>query len=251
MAIKTNISGTPSRELLKTEITVLSHGYYTNGRWPDGKITVFPWDSYTDDLLLRRVRDNASDVALYDLLPRLCTLNGVPLNSILVGDAQTILLVSRAARKSCKIMLSYTSQGKTKDTQIIIPDQLSKIAEKSADYPGYDTIILPDAKDEIALRPLTIGDMKSVYSRTDDEKIQLPNKIMSALIAIMTVGGSKPDNPEELQHYWDAITPTDQQYIYDQQDALYPHLSDTVELVDTDTNEKYSFKIDLDSKFFR
>jgi hypothetical protein len=253
MAIKSNITQfTPSRETMKTEITVLSHGYYTAGKWQDGKVTVYPWDSYVDDLLLRKVKGgNKSDLALYDIIPRVCALNGVPLDSILVGDARTILLVSRAARKSCKITIPIPGKKDDGGITISIPDQLERIAEKTENYIGYDTVTLPVSKDVVAIRPLTVGDERLISQRSDDQRLSLPDRIMGVLVAIVSVGDGKPDTQEELQAYWDALTPTDQQYLYDQQDLLYPHLSSVVTLTDTDTHTEHKISLDLDSEFFR
>lgn len=253
MPIKTKLTDlTPSRTTLKKEIQVLSHGYYTADKWPDGNVTVYPWDSYIDSAFLRKVETQNAELAIYDILPRVCTLNGMPLDDVLIGDAQTILLVARAARKACKVEVSVPlDSGKMQAFTINIPDGLERIAEKSANYVGYDNITLPVCEDVVALRPLTIGDERAVLSRADTERAQLPDRILRVLRSIVSVGDGKPDNPEELITYWKALTPQDQSYIFDQQDLLYPHLNNTVTFVDTETKKSFKYVLDLDSKFFR
>lgn len=253
MAIKTHMDSlVPSRDRYKKEITLLSHGYYAKTALPDGKITVFPWDSRVDEELLAQSRNQASKVGvLFRLLPKLCNLNGCPLDSMLVGDAMTVLYVSRSFRTNCTVVVKTVNKaGKSVSIDVSIPDQLTRVGEKSADYAGYDEITLPTTKDVVRIRPLSIGDEVKIEDVTDKDGA-IPAGILRAIVPIISVGGGAPESVNELVEYWDALPVSDQVFIQEQEDLLSPHLSNIVTVVDDKTGEELSFELSLDREFFR
>jgi hypothetical protein len=46
MPIKTNMKSLqPRRQVYKRELNLLSKGFSAPKAWPEGKITIYPWDS--------------------------------------------------------------------------------------------------------------------------------------------------------------------------------------------------------------
>lgn len=254
MALKSNLTNlAPSRERLKRQIKLLSGGYVSRTAFPDGMITVYPWDTMIDEALLRRKsKKNAGDTILYDILPKLCDLNGCPLGDFLVGDAYTILMVSRAMRRNCVYELTVTSpSGDVSQISVRIPDDLERVGEKGPDYPGYDLITLPDSNDIVKVRPLALKDERAVVSRSAQERSEMSDVLARTLYSIVSVNDGTPDSVAELQQYWSALSPNDQAFFQNARNDAFPHLSEDIKLEDPETGESYTVSLDLDEGFFR
>ena len=97
MAIKTNLKSlAPRRQVYKREITLLSHGYNNQKAWPDGKLTVYPWDNTIDQWLVDNLRRLSRQDLVYGLLKNCCDLNGGPVDDFIADEINVVLLVSRA-----------------------------------------------------------------------------------------------------------------------------------------------------------
>jgi len=257
MALKTNLTSlTPAREKFKREITLLSHGYAAPQSFPDGKITVYPWDPETDDWIVDRIRrSGGSSNFMWDLCARQCDLKGCPIDRFVVGDVNTVILVSRGIMNRNVVQISPKCPmcGKQATEEIKVPDNLSKIGEKSADYPGYDTITLPDCKDAVKIRPLVVGDMKKIDGRPEDDKLILPDRLLKILVPVVEVNDTTPDTFSELQSWYDALHPIDKQELQDKEDELYPHLDQNLSVQCDNPDCKHIFQhiLTFNEKFFR
>jgi len=252
MAIKTKLASlTPARERCKRTITLLSHGYYAKTAFPNGDIEVFPWDSYADDILLSS-REDLKLKALYSLIPRLCNLNGCKATAMLAGDAMTVLLVSRSFRTACMTQVStVNSVGKKVSITVKIPDNLERVGEKDPGYAGVDVITLPDAGDEIGLRPLTIGDEITVEEMKSGKYAEHPADALRFITGLVHVGNGEVEDPEEALAYWNALSVPDQLHAVAEQDRLSPHLSNTATAVDITTGQEIKVTLNLGYDFFR
>ena len=230
MAIKTNMTSlTPRRQVYKKTITLMSHGYNNPKAWPDGQLTVYPWDSAVDNFLLDASRRNPTE-ALFELLAHVCDLNGGSVDDFVADEVNVVLLVSRALASDN--VLVYTSHcpycNQERREHIQVPDELEKIAEKSSGYPGFDVITLPVCKDEIAIRPLTVKDEKLLARRTAEEQAKIYDLEMRHILPIVTVNNTKPDILDELILYYRALHPADLKHLGDQERALSPHLNSLI-----------------------
>lgn len=256
MAIKTNLkSMTPRRQMYKREITLLSHGYTSPATWPDGKLTVFPWDNAIDQWLMDNMRKlNKQQLAL-GLLGHCCNLNGGDIDNFVAEEINVVLLVSRAL--STDGVVAYTSVcpfcGAKKKETIRVPDELEKIGEKSPDYKGYDTITLPEVQDVVNLRPLTVRDEKLIVNRDETAKKTVPDSELRTVMRVVTINESKPDNLEELVVWFRALHTKDAKFLEDEGRRITPHLNTAVPHIcdDTDCNRKFTHPLTFDQDFFR
>lgn len=253
MAIKTNMKDmTPSRTRLRKEITLMSHGYSCPEALPDGKITVFPWDADVDAWATERAQRGVKNF-MWDLLTRVCDLNGCPIEKFVVGDVSTVLLVSRALSHNNQI--SYVATCPVCEHRHVdsmsVPDQLARIGEKPANYPGYDTITLPDCKDVVKIRPMLIGDMMAIENRPEDVRKKYPDRVCRVLIPVVDINESTPDSFDELLMWYNALTPADKKFLTEQEDALYPHLNTDIDWTCDACGHEFQFPLVFNEKFFR
>lgn len=261
MAIKTNLkSFESSRNKFKQEITLLSHGYASPKSFPDGVITVYPWDSSIDDWLVKRGRKGDKKMLMFELLKQVCDLNGCPLDSFILGDVNTVLLVSRAIANENVIVYDAVCpycRASTKE-RLKIPDQLVKVGEKSSDYAGYDDVTLPLSSDAVRIRPLTVADEKILINRTPEEQDKVSDRVAHILAPILAVSNDikaletcKVDNLVEVLRWYEALHPKDKAYLEDSEDTLYPHLDQKLDHRCDACNKPFQFVLQLDQDFFR
>lgn len=250
MAIKSNLSSlAPARERFKREITLLSKGF-SDPAWAGGKLTVYPWDSSIDDYLLERSRKKR-DTIVFDLLPKLCNLNGGDVNNFVMSEVTTVLLISRSISRENKLILSLTCPecGHEFREEVIVPDQLEKVGEKDDKYPGWDLIKLP-CTDVVKVRPLLIKDELSITERTDRS---VSDRIAHVVSAIIAINDTQPDDLSELLIWYKALPPKDAEYLEQQQNLLSPHLSTTITAIcpKPQCKKEWSHTFPLDENFFR
>lgn len=253
MAIKTNMKDlTPSRMRLRREITLMSHGYSCPQAFPDGKITVFPWDADVDAWATERAAKGMKNF-MWDLLGRVCDLNNCPVGQFVVGDVSTVLLVSRALAHNN--LVSYVATCPACDhkhyDQMVVPDQLARVGEKSMDYQGYDVITLPDCKDVVKIRPMLINDMVTIEDRPEEIRKKYPDRLCRVLVPVVDINDSTPDSFDELQTWYEALTPTDKEYLTDKQDELYPHLNTDIDWTCDKCGHQFQFPLVFNDRFFR
>ena len=256
MPIRTNLKSlTPRRQVYKREITLLSHGYSGPSAWPDGKLTVYPWDSAIDQWLIDNVRKQSKQELVYGLLRRCCDLNGGKIDDFVADEINVVLLVSRAL--STDGVVVYTAIcpfcGSKKQEQIKVPDELEKVGEKTADYAGFELITLPVSTDIVTLRPLLVKDEKMIMNREDNEKKFVPDPELRTLMRIMTIGDGKPDTLEELVTWFRALHPKDSKFLEDEGRRITPHLNTNIPHLgdDAECGRKYIQPVTFDQEFFR
>lgn len=257
MSIKTNIKDLrPAKEKYCREVELLSKGYFNRAAFPDGKITVLPWDSSVDDWIARRLQKggNSGRSLLFQVLPKVCNLNGCKVDDFIASEVMLILMVSRSILH--RDAVTYEAVCPECDfhspTTVKIPDQLEKVAEKPGDYPGYDQLTLPECQDIVQVRPLTIKDELDVVSRPEDVRQRtLPDQSARVLTGIMTVGGGKPENLMELVGWFNALPPGDSEFLAQEFDKIQPELSRTVKHKCDACEHEFSHILQLNEEFFR
>jgi len=256
MPIKTNLKSlTPRRQQYKREITLLSHGYNNPTAWPDGKITVFPWDNAIDQWLVENVRKANKQELVYGLLRHCCDLNSGAIDDFVADEINVVLLVSRAL--STDGVVAYTPTcpycGAKKQETIKVPDELEKLGEKPQDYAGFDVITLPVVSDVIKIRPLLVRDEKLIINREDDKKKVVADPELRTLMRVVAINDSKPDTLEELVTWYRALHAKDAKFLEDKGREITPHLNTNIPHVcdDADCGKKFTFPLNFDTEFFR
>ena len=254
MAIKSNIQDfRPTREKFSKKIRLLSGGFTTLDYFPKGEITIYPWDSKMDDWVVKN-QGLAPNDFLVQAVQRIVPLGQCPVQKLVFSDVQTILLVSRAMRNNSV----YAHQAKCTacgflhpEDHIRIPDDMEMVGVKNDGYIGHDTFTLPDCKDEVSIRPLTVGDIQRLDQRTEIENSTVRRESAELLWGIVAVGGGKPDSLEEVDRWYGALSPADQLYFNLMRRELDPHLSPEIKYSCNKCKAEFSVPVQLDSEFFR
>lgn len=243
----------PRRQQFQRKVKLLSGGYVKPDSFPNGEITVFPWDANIDDWLSERSRKGDQATVLYDLCAQVCDLNGCPLDTFVLGDVNTVLLVSRSIRYNSKV--EYECQcpgcGYTTTEVIAIPDELGRVGEKTPEYPGWDEIILPDVQDVVRLRPLQVKDEKLLAQRDEVNKLLMSERIQRILMPIVSINEGRPDGYEDVLRWFQALSPVDSAYLESKEDELYPHLDTNIPHVCDKCRKKFMHPLDFSAEFFR
>lgn len=256
MAIKTKMQSLlPRREQYKKVITLMSHGYSNPTAWPDGLLTVYPWDSEMDAYLLDASRHDNPTTVLFDLLERCCNLNGGRVDDFVADEVNVVLLVSRALASDN--IITYQSRcpfcGTRRQEKVKVPDELEKVGEKSKDYTGTDLVTLPVSKEAVAITPLLVRHERLLAARTAEEKAQINDVEMRTMLAVVTINDTKPDTAGELARWLRALPPVDIRSLTEQQRILSPHLNTL--LPHTCENpicrQEFSHLLTFDQDFFR
>jgi hypothetical protein len=259
MPLVTNVNtSVTARQQYKQEITLLSHGYINRTAFPDGKITVYPWDSDVDEWFTQRLRKGQKHLILFELTEKLCDLNGCDINEFVLGDMHTVMLVARSIihKNQVKYTPVCSRCGFAHPISVVsVPDELEKIGEKGPDYPGYDTVSLPESHDVVKFRPLQVKDEITIENRTEHTKKMASDNVARILIPIISVGNGqqegRPDSIQELLMWWQALHPRDRLFFTEAQDNLYPHLNQVLKHVCDNCQSEFEHPLNLDLSFFR
>jgi hypothetical protein len=243
----------PRREQFQRRIKLLSNGYTCPKAFPNGEITVYPWDTHVDDWLAARIKKGDQHMVLYDLCAQVADLNGCPLENFVIGDVNTVLLVSRSIRHNS--VVEYEAQCpacgyKTVET-INVPNELGRVGEKFDGYLGYDQIVLPDCEDVVHIRPLTVRDEKFIAERDDSSKALMTDHIMHILMPIVSINDGKPDAWEQVLTWFNAISPRDAAYLEAKENELYPHLDTDIPHRCDKCQTEFRHELDFSREFFR
>lgn len=257
MGIKTNLRDlTPARGRFASKIKLLSGGHANAQYFPEGMITIYPWDTAVDELMIRRSGDPTK--MLHAALPKLCELNGCPITSFIASELMLVVLSARAKRLNSAETISADSTcpkcKQVEHVKIKVPDQLTKVGEKAVDWPGFDTITLPECQDVVAVRMLTIQDELSVQNRTADVKASTVGDEAAKVLAGITAINSGPIGPgdaKDLVAWWKAMPVADSAYLMTAFADTQPHVSLKINVVCEGCQQPYEFPLDLDTNFFR
>jgi hypothetical protein len=244
----------PRRVQFKKKIKLLSGGFVKPDSFPNGgEITVYPWDAEVDDWLANRGRKGDQTSVLYDLCAHLCDLNGCPIDSFVVGDVNTVLLVARAIRSNS--VVEYEAQcpacNNLTEEEIAVPDELGRVGEKAPDYPGWDEIILPDVEDVVRIRPLQVKDEKIITSRDATLRQLVSDRVMHIILPVVSINGGSPDGWEPLSRWYNAISPSDATFLEEQEIKLFPHLDTNIPHVCDRCGKHFKHSLDFNAEFFR
>lgn len=200
----------------------------------------------------------SSDYAqfLLDIVKRLVNFGDCPPQNLCYGDATLVMMVARSLRNKGQYSLepkcTNPKCGHTNATEYIrIPEDLEVLGHKSLDYLGFDEITLPDSQDTVVIRPTTLGDVIRLANRTEMEKATVTETRAGLLWNIASVGGGKPDSMDELNAWYNALSPSDQVYISQTREKLEPQLSNRINFECEKCKEEFSVEIPLNSEFFR
>lgn len=251
---------TPRREQFKKEIQLLSRGAGNRAAWPDGKLTVYPWDSTIDDFILNAARTGKGRSLLFDVMAQICNLNGATVDDFYSDELNTVLLTSRSLSTDGKIRYESTcsnpSCGAKADESIKVPEELEPIAAKASDWLGFDRITLPDCRDIVQIRPLQIRDEKILLDRKADQKAVISDTILRVLMHIQAVGTTiddlgKPETLEELLVWYNALSPKDCKFLDEQERVHSPHLNTAIPHKCSQCGKDFTHILTFDQDFFR
>lgn len=254
MAFKSNLKNrVPRREAFKRVVTLVSHGYSNPVAWPDGQLTVYPWDSSVDEYLLDQARKSENrQTLLFKIIGKICDLNGADVGDMVADEAGAVLLTSRALSAGGTVKYDTTCpscSAKAQET-IKIPDELPRVGEKTSGYPGWDEVTLPEVHDLVRIRPLLIRDECEVLNRTSQERLQLPDNVMRMAMRILAVGGESGTLKEAVEYYL-ALSPSDSKFLENKAKELSPHLDTELKHSCDDCGKQFTQVLTFDQDFFR
>lgn len=257
MAIKSNVTDLRSRrDKFSRQIKLISGGYAAPTAFPDGLITVYPWDSTVNEWYLeqaKRASPAEQDVIQYRLIERLCHLNGCDVKNFVVGDVFSVLLVAKSilTQNTVGYRTVCPKCGYSTEDTINVPDDLGVIAQKTASYPGFDVITLPESRDVVKLRPLLIGDEISVANRPDSFRAGISTNQARLMVCIVSINDTTPDTFTELHVWLEALSPKDYTCLETQQDAITPQLDMNVPHICDKCGHSFKQALVMDAEFFR
>lgn len=255
--IKSNVTDKrPRREKFKREIKLISNGCAHPTAFPGGKITIYPWDSAIDAWLneaAAKATGTATDRLLYDLMAKVCNLNGCPLEDFIVGDVNTVLMVARSVQTNCAI--SYLTVcdkcGNEMVDEITVPEELKPVGQKKDDYQGFDTVVLKDSTDTVDVRPLRIRDELAILGRTPEDQLRVSNHLAHCIAPVVGVNQTQAERLEELVEWYEALSPADAKQLQDFVEANTPHLSQELVQNCDRCGHTYPHRLILNQDFFR
>lgn len=257
MPFKTNLTDMrPRREKFKKVIQLPSGGFADRTAFPDGKITVFPWDSSIDAWLTdasQRATPKEREQVLFQLMEKVCNLGGCALGDFVLGDVNAVLMTARSIQNACHVeyVTVCPACGQEEADKIKVPEELELIGGKNQEYKGTDTITLPVCKDVVELRPLRIRDEIDITGRSPENKALLSDHIAHLIAPIVAVNDTQPERIDQLVEWYMALPPEDARDLEEKSDRLAPHLGQDLPQKCDRCGNVYSFQLRLDQEFFR
>ena len=257
MAIKSNITDRRSRrEKFKREITLVSGGFAKPDAFPGGSITVYPWDSSIDAWLTdaaNKATGTDRDRLLYDLMAKVCNLNGCPLEDFVLGDVNTVLMTARSIANQSRIqyMTKCPKCGQEELDTVQVPEELQPLAQKAAGYKGLDVITLDESKEIVEVRPLRIRDELAIAGRGAPERERISSHIAHIIAPVVTINATQADRIEELLEWYESLSPHDSQQLENFIEASTPHLNQELPQKCDSCGNLWTHRLVLDQEFFR
>ena len=122
--------------------------------------------------------------------------------------------------------------------------------ETTGTDPGWDEITLPESKDLVRIKPLTIKESKFILNRPSDHKKKFPTQVLKVLLPVLEVGGGSPDSFDELVQWYSALDPQDKSHLDRMENELYPHLRSDVDFVCDSCGHQFEIPLKFDESFF-
>jgi hypothetical protein len=254
MPIRTNLkSMTPRREAYKREITLLSRGYTDPVHWPEGKLTVYPWDSEIDEWMLENARKLSKEELIFNLLEKCCNLNGGKVADFVADEIYLVLLVSRARLTADKIRYFSLCPfcGHKSEEEVTVPNELGPLGVKAPDYPGWDAIKLPECEDVVKVRPLVVLDERAIVNRPEEERKVISDGILRTIMRVVDINDSRPDKLDELVQWYRALSPGDANFLDKEGRRHTPHLDTAIPHKCDECNRDFRHSLDFNQDFFR
>ena len=260
MPIKTNLKDLkPAKDRFSRKIQLLSKGYFAPNAFPDGLITVYPWDTQVGEWFASQARKQGQSANLiYDVIPKIAALGECKLDSFIASEALLVLLVSRSILHNDSVTFEAACPhcGHRQHETIQVPGQLQKQGEKPDGYPGWDEVTLTNSKDVVRLRPYTIGDMRALKTLSNDPAYKankIPDPVLRLSQVTLTIGGGKPDSPQELLTWFQALHPGDAEQLLAYFDTMQPTLSTEVPVTcdEPACGKDFEYRLQMDIDFFR
>jgi hypothetical protein len=254
MSIRSNMKNLqPRRQAYKREIQLLSKGFSAPKTWPDGKITVHPWDSDIDALLLERSKRGGRENLLYGILEHICGLTEPEVDQFVFSEINMVLLLARSIQFGGVVEYqSVCPYCKTTDAETInIPGDLGRVGEKQAGYAGYDEITLPECKDVVHVRPLLVKDHRKIEEAEDVPGSKTySDRHKQLLFSIVSVNGGAPETLDEVATWYFALSPADAALLETEQEKLSPHLDNKIQHKCKKCAREFFHTLLFDQEFF-
>jgi hypothetical protein len=256
MAINTNLKDlTPASQRFKQEIILPSGGFSNPTAFPQGKLTVYPWDMGTSEWMVSAPRTNEL-LYMTQLVGRLTHLPTDTVKTLVASELPLIVMVARALtfednRVEYTAVCPHCRTAQTK-VSLQIPNSLEKVAVKAADY-THDTIVLPVSKDEVSIKPATVNEQEAARNRPERYQKVLSNVEASALAAVRGIGGGTPDHQDQLVQWYRALSPTDAEFLVTEVAKANPGVSTSIKhLCDNPScAREFTYEMNLATDFFR
>lgn len=254
MAIRTNLKDlSPAAGRFKREIILPSGGYSNPQAFPEGKITVYPWDISTSEWMTTANKANETAFTT-GLVARITHLSLDTVKTLVSSEMPLIMMVSRAltfADNSVPYTATCPFCGTVQARTVLkVPDDLEKVGEKA---PGYtmDKVTLPVSQDVLGVRPITVQEEQNARGR--EKKVPESDLDAVNMAAIRTVNDTEPDNIAELARYYLALHPADIEHLIVEMANLSPGLSTRMKhKCDKPTCQKvFGYELSLMTDFFR
>ncbi len=242
----------PRRQTYAKAWKLLSGGYVNRTAFPEGKITIYPWDTEIDDYLVNAATVGEHNV-LYGVLERVCNLNGCKVGEFVFSEVITVLLIARSAGSGgvLRYMSDCPACRTKEEEQIRVPEELEPLAQKPPDYSGFDVITLPACADKVSIRPLQVDDEKKISERPSDEKRHVEDGVLRKLMPVVTINDSRPDTLDELLNWYLALPPEDARFLAEQEEALSPQLNRRIPHRCRACGAEFFHTLNFNERFFR
>lgn len=259
MPIKTNLTSLePTRSKMASEIQLPSGGYVSPNSFPNGKITVFPWDAFAEELFIDMAQTGAfREHALFDIVPSICNLKECSLGDFIASEALLIVMISRSLsnRGKLDLVLPCPKCGHVNKMTVAIPDDLRRRGEKPEGYPGTDVVVLKESGDHVRIHPLTVASVKKGIQRDKDEVRKVPHSIYEILHSISAIGDGKdegtPTDEAEVLAWFRALSPADSAQLRKAIGELTPGVDPVISVKCDKCGHVFNYGLSLETDFFR
>jgi hypothetical protein len=246
----------PARQKFSKAISLLSGGMVNAEYFPEGRLTVYPWDNQVDEWIQGRLRkgNTKGRTLLFHVLPKVCDMNGCPLDKFISSEVLMVLMVSRSILRND--VVEFESECPDCQTNHVnklkVPDQLEKIGAKNSSWPGFDLIDLPTVGDQIKTRLVTLGEELAIIERPEADRGNICSDTIARLVAgIASINDGTPDRAIDVVNWFRALCPSDQEYLLEAFDKTQPQLGVAVHLKCDACGKEFDHVLQLDNDFFR
>ena len=253
MAIKSKKVG----PRLFKEFILPSGGYKYGGKIPGGKIKIHSFNFDVEQIL---AGEGDGLLKMSQVTPLIADLpEGLTVGDLLSADQYYMVLASRAMSFGDEYGFSTTCTacGKKERHMFILPDGMPVVRFKE-DFKEPFVFELPNCKDSVAIRFLTVNDDLSInqYAKQREANISDPGdpgyKFRLAK-HIVSVNGTVPDNIDDAINYVSSLDGKDPLVFRSTIEENQPGVVSLLTIIcpKDDCREKYEVPFRMTSEFFR